>query len=150
MDDPLEGLAVTVPCRVPWESMRGDARRRFCGTCRLHVHDVSEMTRDEALALLAARSAGEQVCVRVWRRPDGRILTRDCRSAVRALRRRALLLAAALLGAVGLGGVALAAARKDDGGASLWDRQPFATLAKYLPASWRPAPPPPPRVAIGR
>jgi hypothetical protein len=138
--DPLDGLTVAVPCTVSWESMRGDARRRFCGSCRLHVHDLSAMTRDEALAFLAARPPGERLCGRFFRRPDGRVLTRDCRAAVRALRRRALLVTAALLGAVGLGGVVLAAAREDDG-TTLWDRQPFATLARYLPASWLPAQP---------
>jgi hypothetical protein len=144
-NDPLDGLTVSVPCTEPWEKMKGDDRRRYCAKCRLHVHDLSSMTRDEALDLLG-NAAGGRTCVRFSRRPDGRVTTRDCRKAVRALRRRAFLAAAAIAGAVGLGGAALALAQQANanGGWSnpdLWDRQPFSTLARYLPASWLPSRP---------
>jgi hypothetical protein len=102
------------------------------------------MTRAEALDFLA-KSSGGRICARFARRPDGRVMTRDCRDAVRALRRRALLAAAALIGALGLGGTALALARQaeEEGGwasATLWERSPFSTIASYLPASWFPQP----------
>jgi len=143
--DALDGLTIPVPCGVPWESMTGDAKRRFCGRCRLHVHDLSQMTRDEALALLERGRTGGGVCVQIWRRPDGRVLTWDCRSAVRSLRRRAALAAAALLGALGIGGLAwLRAEEAQAGGTPIWDVEPFRSVAKVLPASWFPAPPTPP------
>lgn len=147
--DALDGLTIPVPCRVPWESMTGDAKRRFCARCRLHVHDLSQMTRDDALALVERGRTGGGVCVQIWRRPDGRVLTWDCRSAVRSKRRRALVVAAALLGVLGLGGFAwVRAAEAQANGTRIWDVEPFRTLAKVLPASWLPAPPPAPPVNV--
>lgn len=141
--DPLDSLTVAVPCTVPWETMTGDERIRYCRKCKLNVHDVSAMTRDEAVAFLFARVAGDNKCVKFHRRPDGRVLTADCLEAVRAIRRRAWLAAAAVLGALGLAGAAWAraAAADHDGGLSspdLWEQQPFRTVAKVLPASWIP------------
>jgi hypothetical protein len=141
--DPLDGLTIAVPCTVPWDSMSGDARRRFCSKCRLHVHDVSAMPRADAIAFLASKAPGARTCVRFFRRPDGRVLTDDCRAAVRALRRRTWLAAGLLLGACGLAGAAWARFRAADfeGGLSnpdLWDTQPFATVAKILPDTWLP------------
>lgn len=151
--DPLQGLTIPVPCTVPWETMTGDARVRFCGQCRLHVHDLSAMTGDEAVAFLRAKAPGARVCVRFRRRPDGRVVTADCLEAVRALRRRAWLAAAAVCGALGLGGAAWArsAAADHDGGFSnpdLWERAPFSALAKVLPSSWLPRRSPPPMVGV--
>jgi hypothetical protein len=143
-DDPLSDLAVPVPCTVPWESMTGDARRRFCSQCRLHVHDVSAMTRDEAIAFVARARVEGGACVRLHRRPDGRIVTRDCVEVVRRLRRRARFAAASVAAVLGLGSLAYALKRSaDDGGGlsnpDLWERQPWATIAKVVPASWLPA-----------
>jgi len=146
--DVLDAVTIDVPCTVPWDSMTGDARRRFCATCRLHVHDVSQISRDEALALLGRKASGERVCLRIWRRPDGRVLTRDCRSAVKALRRRAALAATALLGALGVGGFAwLRAQAAEEEGVPIWEVEPFRSVASVLPASWFPATPAPMPIA---
>lgn len=108
MADPrldIDTRVIESPCTVPWASMRGDEVKRFCGECRLHVHDVSKMTRREANDLLAATNG--EVCLRIWRRPDGRVITKDCGRVRRALRRRARALAAAVAGCLaflGLGG----------------------------------------------
>lgn len=143
--DLLDAVTIDVPCTVPWDSMTGDARRRFCATCRLHVHDVSQISRDEALSLLGRKASGERVCLRIWRRPDGRVLTRDCRSAVKALRRRAALAVTALLGALGIGGFAwLRAQAAEEDGVPIWEVEPFRSVASVLPASWFPASPAPP------
>jgi hypothetical protein len=40
------------------------------------VHDVSELTRDEAVTLVTGGEAAP--CLRLFRRPDGRVMTRDC------------------------------------------------------------------------
>ncbi len=73
--------------------MEGDDRRRFCAQCKLHVHDVSKMTRDEAEQLMRGAANG-RVCVRLFRRADGTVLTRDCpvglRKRVRAAFGRAV------------------------------------------------------------
>jgi hypothetical protein len=82
----LDRLFVATPCGVPWESMQGDARVRFCGKCEKHVYNVSAMTRDEAEGFL---KAAESPCVRFYQRTDGTILTADCPvGAFRKVRRR--------------------------------------------------------------
>jgi hypothetical protein len=77
----LDHVEVASPCaRVAWEDMHpvgaGDRVRR-CDECALDVHDLSALTRDEAEALLRA-SDGRRLCVRLFRREDGRVLTSDC------------------------------------------------------------------------
>ncbi len=69
-------LDVASPCAESWDRMRGDDRVRFCGRCRLHVYDLSAMGEDE-IATLVARE-GDPPCVRLFARPDGTVLTRDC------------------------------------------------------------------------
>lgn len=84
--------------------MRGDDRTRSCLRCSLHVFNVSELTEAETRSLLLKQ--GGVVCGRLFRRPDGTVLTRDCPTGVRALRLRfvrGLAAAATLLaGLVGL------------------------------------------------
>lgn len=64
------------PCHESWETMDGSAERRYCGVCRKHVHNLSEMRLDEARDLLA-RSGGEQLCVRYTAEADGTLRFRD-------------------------------------------------------------------------
>jgi hypothetical protein len=90
--DALESITIATPCAVPWGTMSGDDRSRFCDQCQRQVFDLSAMTRAEAVALLA--DLGRRPCVRLYRRPDGRVLTSDCPAGVRVrvwrgLRRRA-------------------------------------------------------------
>jgi ankyrin repeat protein len=54
--------------------MIGNDQVRFCEHCNLHVTDLSAMTRQEAMRLVA-RSQG-RLCVRFIQRPDGGIVTR--------------------------------------------------------------------------
>ena len=72
----LEQLDIPIPCAVAWASMRGNDRSRFCSQCRKHVHNISGMTRDEAVSLI--QGAVGEVCVRFYRRPDGTVMTKDC------------------------------------------------------------------------
>src|SRR5688572_19140428 len=72
--DPLQRLAVTSPCTQDWDSMIGNDRVRFCEHCKLHVHNISEMTRAEALRL-AHRSHG-RLCVRYYSTTQNPIATR--------------------------------------------------------------------------
>jgi hypothetical protein len=78
--------------------MEGDERMRHCAVCSLNVYNFAGMTRDEVRALLA-RSEG-RVCGRLYRRADGTLLTRDCPTGLRALRRRASRAAAAVVAAL--------------------------------------------------
>jgi hypothetical protein len=84
----LDQIDVASPCSVPWEEMEGDDTVRFCGHCRLHVYNLSGMTRDEAEALV--RRTEGTLCVRFYRRGDGTVLTRDCPVGWRAVRLRLL------------------------------------------------------------
>lgn len=74
--DALDAISIPVPCPVGWDTMHGDDRTRFCGQCKQNVHDVSELTRAEAIQLV---TAGQKTpCLRIFRRPDGRVMTADC------------------------------------------------------------------------
>ena len=83
--------------------MVGDDRVRFCGQCAKNVHNLSALSRGEADALLREAQAVEAartgaMCVRLYRRTDGTVLTADCPEGVRRKRRRL-----AVFGAVGGG-----------------------------------------------
>src|SRR6185503_10436976 len=101
----LDDVHIASPCSVPWSTMKGDDRVRFCDHCRLHVYNFAELTRVEAEALV--RQTEGRLCGMLHRRSDGTILTWDCPvglAAVRLRLRRGLALAAAavvaLIGAV--------------------------------------------------
>jgi hypothetical protein len=67
--------------------MTGDDRVRFCASCNLHVYNLAEMNRKDAAALVAG--AKGRLCVQLYRRADGTVITRDCPIGLRAIRRRA-------------------------------------------------------------
>jgi len=71
----LEILDVKDPCTEDWAAMEGDARERHCALCEMSVYDLSAMSEAEAVQLL---SRPGRVCVRFYRRADGRVTTKDC------------------------------------------------------------------------
>lgn len=112
--DLLERMRVASPCPAGWDSMEGDERVRFCRECSLHVYNISEMTRAEAEALLA-RAEG-RLCARFYRRADGTVITKDCPSGLRAVRRRVARRAGAALAALlALAGGAFGQKREKEG-----------------------------------
>jgi hypothetical protein len=82
----LNALRIASPCLMSWEEMEGDERVRFCGACRLHVYDLSAMDAEEAASLISESS--DALCVRLYRRADGTVLTQDCPIGLRAAVRR--------------------------------------------------------------
>jgi hypothetical protein len=88
----LEGLRIASPCKADWDAMVGDDRVRFCGQCQKNVYNLSSMRRDEADALV--QGAEGRVCVRMYRRLDGTVLTTDCPEGVSRKRRRRLAIVA--------------------------------------------------------
>jgi hypothetical protein len=98
----LELVEIASPCEVPWISMRGDERVRFCGTCKKNVYNVAGMSRDEAEALIGEST---QLCLRLMKRADGTVITSDCAparaQALRKAARRGLYFAVAMAGAIG-------------------------------------------------
>jgi hypothetical protein len=90
----LNDLRIATPCRASWEAMRGDDRVRFCDSCSKQVYNVSGLTAEAAVALI--RESEGRLCVRLYRRNDGTVLTADCPVGLRsALRRRLVRLATA-------------------------------------------------------
>jgi len=97
----LDRVAIKTPCKASWNDMEGDDRVRFCCACSKNVYDLSAMTEDEAEAFLAFHLDDQDACVKLYRRPDGRILTSDCpRGAGTRHARRAAMAGAAALCAV--------------------------------------------------
>ena len=111
----LENLRIATPCQADWDDMTGDARVRFCGRCAKNVYNLSAMTRQEGEALLREK---EGLCVRLYRRRDGTVLTADCPVGVRRERLRQRLWAS-------ISGVAASAALL----VGLWSGRARADLA---------------------
>jgi hypothetical protein len=138
----LDVVRLASPCKASWDAMVGDARVRFCPLCRLNVFNLSEMSRQEAEALVL--QAEGRLCIRFYRRADGTILTSDCPVGVGGVRRKRMLLAAigaAMLLAVGSWGLALMAGiqKKEEAYARLRMWEPFRTVFEWLdptPPGW--------------
>ena len=92
----LELIQIASPCTADWNAMAGDDRVRHCGDCRLSVYNISEMTRDEAEAFLAQREG--RTCIRMFKRPDGTVITRDCPVGLAAVRAKIVRLSLATAG----------------------------------------------------
>jgi hypothetical protein len=82
----LDDVDVASRCDVSWASMEGDSDVRYCGSCKKHVYNLSMMSRAEAEAVLVAAKATEGMCVRLYRRADGTVITDDCPVGVRRRR----------------------------------------------------------------
>jgi hypothetical protein len=106
-DSPLKNLKVASPCSADWDRMAGDDRKRFCGDCKLHVYNLSGMTKYDAENLL--RLSEGRLCVRYFQRADGTVLTQECPVGWARVKRRLSMASAAVFGLflslVGLFGV---------------------------------------------
>lgn len=94
----LDEVSIAAPCPIKWDEMDGDERKRFCSLCSLHVYNISEMKRKEAEDFLSANTEG--VCLRLFRRVDGTLITKDCpvgRRLADAVKRRVRAAAVALV-----------------------------------------------------
>ncbi len=79
--DILSNVSIASPCNVPWDSMKGDNRVRFCDECHLRVYNLSDMKAVDA-ADLVQRSEG-RLCIKFYQRADGTMLTTDCPKGIR-------------------------------------------------------------------
>jgi hypothetical protein len=131
----LDLIVIDIPCTASWDEMKGDHRTRFCSQCQLQVYDISEMTRGEAETLIA-KHEGQRLCARFYRRPDGRVVTRDCFSVRRVARRAATrtvtLVASLVLGIAGWTAWAFASTRFCDEPPRPRDIEPFRTVLNWL------------------
>ena len=96
--DRLNLININSPCSADWDSMIGNDQVRFCSHCNLHVHNLSAMTRSEAMELVA-KSKG-RLCARYYRRPDGTVQTAPHSAQLHHIARRASRIAAGAFGAV--------------------------------------------------
>ena len=107
----INKLRIASPCPVGWDSMNGDERVRHCNSCQLNVYNIAEMSRAEAENLIASREG--RLCLRLYKRADGTILTKDCPVGLRAFQKRAARMAGAALATI-LGLFSVSFAQKDD------------------------------------
>lgn len=91
----LDAVKIASPCSESWDGMKGDDKSRFCGKCEKNVYNLSAMTREEAELVMLEREG--ELCVRLYRRKDGTVLTQDCPVGVQRKRLR-------LVGALAIGG----------------------------------------------
>jgi hypothetical protein len=114
-------LRIASPCTEKWEEMSGDERARHCAKCKLNVFNIKELTELEVRALLSAKSG--RVCGRVYRRADGTVLTKDCPTGLKLVRKKALM------------ALAMTASMLVAGTAYAMGRQP-ACATSSAPQSW--------------
>lgn len=91
----LDKIKIASPCSANWNEMIGDNRKRHCAECKLNVYNLSDMTKSEAESFLI-NSEG-RVCLRVYRRKDGSVITRDCPVGFAKLKRKVSRAATAVL-----------------------------------------------------
>lgn len=63
----IDSIEVKSPCSEDWNEMRGNHQVRFCSHCNLNVHNLSAMTRKEALKLV--RKSKGRICVQYIQNP---------------------------------------------------------------------------------
>jgi hypothetical protein len=80
----LDEVMIAAPCSVGWDSMKGDDRVRFCDKSELNVYNLSGMSDTEAEALL--QNSQSNICVSLYRRADGTVITDNCPIGLRKLR----------------------------------------------------------------
>lgn len=128
----LDRIRVASPCPESWAGMRGDDRVRHCDRCNLNVFNLSDMTRDEAEALIAEKLGG-RLCVRYYQRTDGTILTRDCPVGVARIRWALARVAFGIAAAVGFVFALLTSfgsRGSEDRNGRLWGINPFSRVVR--------------------
>jgi hypothetical protein len=139
----LDTINVASPCPVEWETMDGDDQVRYCTQCKLHVYNLSEMSRDEAEELVE-RTEGK-LCARFRRRADGTVITQDCPVGFQAARRQLRLIVAgtatAVLMLVGFVLTILGSPRGTESGRwRVSDIEPLHTILEWIAPSPFPQP----------
>ena len=119
----LDTVKIASPCTAKWEEMVGDDRARFCSHCQKDVFNLSAMPKDEAESFIQTRTA--EVCVRLYKRTDGTLLTSDCPVGVKRTRRRRATVAAVGGGLLAAGALLTAYMRAT--------RQPDVMMGAMMP-----------------
>lgn len=152
----LDVIQIQSPCGASWDAMAGDDVMRFCGDCQLHVHNLSEMRRRDAEALVqqVGRADAPRVCVQMQRGPDGRIVTRDDRRWSRRLHRRAAYVGVRLIVGLGtasvmlLGATGVLASRESELIQKIQQWRPTIGRTPVVAGGLQPAPPVPGQIEV--
>ncbi len=107
----INNLRVASPCSVGWETMTGNERVRRCSSCELNIFNTVELTTREVERLIHTHEG--RLCIRMYRRADGTVLTRDCPHGLLAVRKRVARFGGAILATV-LGLFSVSFAQKED------------------------------------
>src|SRR5690242_18526494 len=94
--------------------MTGDERVRHCAQCDLNVYNLAALSYAEIEELVCAREG--RLCVRLYKRHDGTMITRDCPVGFQMKIRRVSRIAGAALSAA-MSAVPLAAQSSSTNGA---------------------------------
>lgn len=81
----LSKVKIATPCKADWDKMTGDERMRHCQDCNLNVYNIAEMTEAEATELIQNRTG--RLCIQLFRRPDGTVITKDCPKGLERVKR---------------------------------------------------------------
>ena len=139
----LDVIDIPEPCQVPWDSMTGDERIRFCGMCKKKVYNISEMGTSEAERFLQQNLGS--VCFGFVRRADGTIVTDKCPKVLKPVRNGFRLLkkvVALILGTVMSSSAAMAQGDnkgqfKKQENRLIADRRGPSPRFGYVPNVWR-------------
>lgn len=82
----IDDVQIASPCSVAWDDMDGDDKVRHCYQCKLNVYNIAAMEHREAVELLGLR---DDICIRLFRRKDGTVITRDCPIGLKVMKRYA-------------------------------------------------------------
>jgi hypothetical protein len=94
----INKMRVASPCSVGWETMSGDERARHCQNCKLNVYNIAGLTNREVTDLFETREG--RICIRLMKRSDGTVITKDCPVGLRAHQKRIARTATAAFGAL--------------------------------------------------
>jgi hypothetical protein len=94
----LNDIQIASPCPAYWGSMAGDDFVRHCPECDKNVYNLSKLTAQAAADLIREKEGN--LCVRLFRRKDGTVLTADCPVGLRQRTRRAFMRAGALVATI--------------------------------------------------
>lgn len=120
---------------------------RHCGECKLNVYNLSAMRAEEAADFV--QGAEGRVCIRLFKRADGTVITQDCPVGQRLVRLKAARAAGRIAAAAALlitGGLAAATGNREPRVPRLASMKPFSTIREWL----SPTPPVIPSVTVGR
>jgi hypothetical protein len=85
-------------CEVTWEEMSGSGCVKFCERCKLQVYDFSSMELPEAEKLIFKQEGTKTFTL--YKRTDGKFLTRNCPLGIARKRTRILLVSGLSIAAI--------------------------------------------------